>query len=331
MPFFFNLRPGMVIIGIAGETLPKSQGFVFEVNNVVMDRTSGRWIRETLAEHGLRLHKALGQNFLVDANIRDIIVGACDLQPSDVVVEIGPGLGALTAHLAANSRLVLALEYDRGLHALLTDDPPGANVVPVLADARQVNLDDLVAEYTGGEYGSGGKPYKVVGNLPYYLTSHLLWRFLVERFNVGLMVFMVQLEVAGRLLAAPGDKDCGALTVAIGYFCRTELVHRVPRTVFHPAPAVDSAVVRLVKRGVPPVDLPSEPLFFQLVRASFANRRKKLLNSLAGQMPDLSREGWARLLAAAGIAPERRGETLSMEEFATLTRLAWQEQDARNG
>lgn len=292
-----------------------------------MDRTSGRWIRDTLLKNGLRLHKSLGQNFLVDANIRDQIVGACDLKPSDVVVEIGPGLGALTGQLADTSRLVLALEYDRGLYSLLSQDPPGENVVPVLADARQVNFDDLVAEYTDG----GAKPYKIVGNLPYYLTGPLLWRLLLERFNASLMIFMVQLEVAGRLLAAPGAKDFGALTVAVGYFCRTEIVRRVPRTVFHPAPEVDSAVVKLIKREVPAVDVPSEALFFQLVRASFANRRKKLLNSLSAQMPVLSRQTWGGLLVDAGIEPSRRGETLSMEEFAALTRLAWQAQVALGG
>ncbi len=290
-----------------------------------MDRTSGRWIRETLAAHDLRLHKALGQNFLVDANIRDQIVGACQLTPADVVVEIGPGLGALTGRLAESVRLVLALEYDRGLHALLTADPPGENVIPVLGDARSVNFDDLAATYTDGEYGRGGKPCKVVGNLPYYLTGNLLWRLLVERVNASLMVFMVQLEASGRLLATPGDREAGALTAVVQYYCRTELVRRVPRTVFHPAPAVDSAVVRLLKRETPPVEVPDEDLFFQLVRASFANRRKKLANSLAVHMPDFSRETWVRLLSAAGIDPDRRGETLRLSEFADLTGLAFRE------
>jgi len=283
-----------------------------------MDRTSGRWVRETLREHGLRAQKGLGQNFLVDAHIADIIVGACDLQPTDVVVEIGPGLGALTGRLAAQSRLVLALEYDRGLHALLRDDPPGPNVVPVWGDARQADLDALAAEYAGGEHGA----YKVVGNLPYYLTSPFLWRLLTGGTNAGLLVLMVQWEVAGRLLAAPSSSDYGALTVAVAYYRRAELVRRVPRTVFHPVPEVDSAVVRLVRREEPPVAVPDEAFFFQVVRASLANRRKTILNSLAVGIPELSRETWAEVLQTAGIDPARRGETLSMAEFAALAGAA---------
>jgi len=287
-----------------------------------MDRTSGRWVRETLREHGLRPQKGLGQNFLVDAHVADMIVEACGLQPSDVVVEIGPGLGALTGRLAAQSHLVLALEYDRGLYALLREDPPAANAVPVWGDAREADLDGMVAEYTGGEFGCGGKPYKVVGNLPYYLTSPLLWRLLTGGVNAGHLVLMVQWEVAGRLLAVPGTAGYGALTVAVQYYCRAGLVRRIPRTVFHPAPDVDSAVVRLVKRDEPPVAVPDEEFFLQLVRASFANRRKKLSNSLAAHMPGLSKEAWDKVLQATGMDPERRGETLSLAEFAALARAA---------
>jgi len=321
MPFFFlGHRSGII-----------TRERVLAGFGMTVDRTNARWVRETLTKSGLRLHKALGQNFLVDANIRDRIVEACDLSPSDMVVEIGPGLGALTARLAEKGQLVLALEYDRGLHELLTAGPPGRNVIPILGDARRADFDALAATHTDGLYGSRGRPYKLVGNLPYYLTGSLLWRLVTERINASLMVFMLQAEAAGRLLAAPGDHDYGALTVAVQYLYRPEAVRRVPRTVFLPVPEVDSVVVRLAKRDVPPVKVPDEALFFQLVRASFANRRKKLANSLVNQVPGHSRAEWTSLLAAAGIDPDRRGETLSLAEFAALAGVAWREHMVEGG
>ena len=273
--------------------------------------------RSLLDRFGLRARKSLGQNFLIDGNIIHKIVDAAQVEPDDVVVEIGPGLGALTTVLAARAKKVLAVEIDRGLIRALTEALSGTDRVEVICrDALKTDFDELVQEQTGGACGPGGEPYKLVGNLPYYITSPLLMHLLINRFNLSRMVVMVQQEVAARLTAQPGTRDYGAVTVAVKYFTQPELLFRVPRTVFYPAPAVDSAVVRFEVLKKPPVAVRDEGLFFKVVRASFGQRRKTILNALSGASLGLNREDCLAVLEKAGIDFRRRGETLDLHEFA---------------
>ncbi|MGI9952574.1 16S rRNA (adenine(1518)-N(6)/adenine(1519)-N(6))-dimethyltransferase RsmA [Moorellaceae bacterium AZ2] len=268
---------------------------------------------------GLSPRKSLGQNFLVDANIARKIAEKAQLQPEDVVVEIGPGLGALTLELARRARLVVALEIDRDLVAALQEilvDRP--NVRLVEGDALKADFDRLVEEALGLKDRGRLPGYKVVANLPYYITSPLLCHLLENSFHIQYMLLMLQAEVARRLVAHPGAKEYGALTLFVRYFARPQIVMQVPRTVFFPRPEVDSAVVRLDLYPQPPVKVGDRDFFFRVVRAAFAQRRKTLANALRSLTG--AREPVEAALAAAGIEPFRRGETLSLEEFARLSR-----------
>ncbi|GFN21731.1 MAG: 16S rRNA (adenine(1518)-N(6)/adenine(1519)-N(6))-dimethyltransferase RsmA [Thermoanaerobacteraceae bacterium] len=268
---------------------------------------------------GLSPRKSLGQNFLVDANIARKMAKEARLRPEDVVVEIGPGLGALTLELARRARMVVALEIDRGLvralQEILVDRP---NVRLVEGDALKADFDGLVAKALGLQDRGRLPAYKVVANLPYYITSPLLRRLLESGFHIGCMLLMLQAEVARRLVAPPGGKEYGALTVLVQYYARPEIVMQVPRTVFFPRPEVDSAVVRLDLHARPPVEVGDRDFFFRVVRAAFAQRRKTLANALRSLVG--ARGPVEEALAAAGINSSRRGETLSLEEFAYLSR-----------
>jgi len=276
--------------------------------------------RAIMQRYGIAARKSLGQNFLIDRNIIKKIVAAAEMTPDDLVVEIGPGLGALTVQAARGAGRVLAVELDRGLIPALAEILAGVeNVEVIQGDALEVDFDGLVAGRTGGAFGRGGKKYKLLANLPYYITTPILMRLLLERFNIALMIIMVQQEVAARMAAAPGGKDYGALSVAVQYFAEPEALFRVPGTVFSPPPGVDSAVIRLLARPVPAVAVRDEETFFKVVRAAFGRRRKTLLNSLAGSGLGPGKETWRRILAGAGIDPGRRGETLTLAEFASIT------------
>lgn len=287
----------------------------------MLEVTSPVAVRDILNRYQLACRKSLGQNFLIDRHIADKIVAAADLSSADLAVEIGPGLGALTTRAAGIAGKVLAVEIDRGLLRALAEVLSGLEntVVVIQGDALEIDFDHLVWEQTGGVFGRGGKQYKLLANLPYYITSPLLLRLLREYNNFSLMVIMVQLEVAARLAAAPGSKDYGALSVAVQYYTEVKLLFRVPKTVFFPAPAVDSAVVRLAVRKRPAVPVADERTFFQVVRAAFGKRRKTLLNSLATSDLGIDKELWKTVLHSCGINPDRRGETLSLVEFARLT------------
>lgn len=280
--------------------------------------TSPSAVRKIIQAHGFKVRKALGQNFLMDANIIEKIVRFADLTEQDLTFEIGPGLGVLTRRLARSAGRVIAVELDQNLLPILQEtlaDFPNAEVVH--GDALKVDFDRLAEERTAGVFGRQGKKYKLVANLPYYITTPLLMHLLTNGFNLERLVVMMQREVADRLQASPGGKDYGSLSVAVQYYTVPEIVVRVPKTVFYPAPDVDSAVVRLTKREAPPVDVASEELFFKVVRAAFGQRRKTLLNSLTGSGL-AAREIWLEVLSKTGIDPARRGETLSLQEFADL-------------
>lgn len=284
-----------------------------------------------MAANGLAPLSRLGQNFLIDGNVAGKIIAALEPGPDDLVLEIGPGPGFLSAALAARAGRFLAVEIDPGMAQVAAQrlSPfPWARVVK--ADALKVDLLELVASGlelpSGAASSSGSGPrLKVFSNLPYYITTPLLMKVLEEfrRLPAGSPaadrgVFMVQKEVADRILAEPGGKDYGVLTLAVQYYSQASPVCTVSRHSFWPAPDVDSVVIRLDFRDVPAAPLAPQDLF-PVVRGAFGQRRKKVANSLAAS-PALmmSREDAYKALAAAGVDPDRRGETLSLDEFVRL-------------
>lgn len=276
---------------------------------------------------GLLPKKSRGQNFLVDANIVRNIARASGLGPGDTVVEIGPGLGALTQELAERAGKVIAVEIDRGLLSSLKDTLAGrSNIHLVAADALKVDFDSLVERFT--TEAEGRLPtYKVVANLPYYITTPLVMHLLLNRYNISEMILMVQAEVGYRMLALPGSKEYGSLSVAVQYFTRPSQLFKVPPTVFYPRPRVNSLVVKLTVRPSPVIKDLDEDLFFLIVRTAFNQRRKTLLNALAGL--NLPREKLLQALEIAGINPRWRGETLSITQFAAITTALQQNWERR--
>ncbi|AMV09428.1 MULTISPECIES: 16S rRNA (adenine(1518)-N(6)/adenine(1519)-N(6))-dimethyltransferase RsmA [Geobacillus] len=281
------------------------------------DIATPRRTKEILERYGFSFKKSLGQNFLIDANILRKIVDVADISPDTGAIEIGPGIGALTEQLARRAKKVVAFEIDGRLLPILADTlSPYDNVRIFHQDVLKVDLHAVIAEELADV-----SDRMVVANLPYYVTTPIIMKLLTERLPIRGMVVMLQKEVADRLAAKPGTKDYGSLTIAVQYYTEAEVVMTVPRTVFMPQPNVDSAVIRLVKRQHPPVVVDDEGVFFQVVRASFAQRRKTLFNNLTNNLPGgkENKEKIERVLVALGIDPRRRGETLDIAEFASLS------------
>jgi len=276
---------------------------------------SPRRTQEIIRKYGFSFKKSLGQNFLIDQNILRKIVGAAELDRSQGALEIGPGIGALTQHLAETAGKVVAVEIDQRLLPILAEVLGSYdNVQVVHGDVLKLDLAELLRERFAGLSG-----VSVVANLPYYVTTPILMKLLEEKLPLRNIVVMIQKEVAERMAAKPGGKDYGSLSVAVQYYCEPELVCTVPHTVFIPQPNVDSAVIRLAVREEPPVAVRDERLFFRVVQASFAQRRKTIANNLTAFAGKERREALGPLLAACGIDPVRRGETLTLEEFARLS------------
>ncbi len=279
-----------------------------------MQPTSPTAIRILLDRYGLGPKKGLGQHFLWQAGIAEKIAAAAELDGEDVLVEIGPGLGILTAACARRAGLVIAVEIDESLFPLLGEVLQDYhNVRLVAGDARTVDFREIVARYAPWVK----RPCKVIGNLPYYLTSPLLLRLLEGEFRAELLVFMVQKEVAERIVAGPGGKEYGSLSVVAQYYSEPEFLFTVKPQAFLPPPEVTSAVVRLRCRKSPPVEVADEGFFFQVVRAAFCYRRKTIRNALQ-EAALLEPVDASAIFAESGIAPERRGETLDLHEFAGL-------------
>ncbi|HZG55850.1 16S rRNA (adenine(1518)-N(6)/adenine(1519)-N(6))-dimethyltransferase RsmA [Paenibacillus sp.] len=277
---------------------------------------SPRKTKELLQKHGFSFKKSLGQNFLIDGNILRNIADAAELSSTKGALEIGPGAGALTEKLAERSGRVVAIEIDQRLLPMLEDSLSAyPNVTIVHGDVLKVDLRALFREQFDGLDG-----VSVVANLPYYITTPIVMKLLEERLPVESIVVMIQKEVADRFAAPPGSKDYGSLSVAVQYYAVPEIVAKVPHTVFIPQPNVDSAVVKLKMRSAPPVDVKDEALFFDVVQAAFAQRRKTLLNNLQQRFfaEPGGKETCRAFLEGCGIAPERRGETLSLSEFASI-------------
>ena len=267
--------------------------------------------RHILSAFHLRASKRLGQNFLVDRSVVQGIVDAAELSPEDTVLEIGPGIGTLTQGLAETGARVVAVELDKKLPAVLAETLKGYdNVTIVPGDILKLNIPEILGLREG-------ERFKVVANLPYYITTPIIMTLLEQRLPIERLVTMVQKEVAVRMTARPGSKDYGALSIAVQYFTVPRMVMDVPPRSILPAPEVTSAVIACHVQEVPTMRPQDEKLFFRLVRAAFGQRRKTLLNALtgAGLSKEMSRAG----LAAAGIAENMRGEQLSLADFARLS------------
>ncbi|WP_276529785.1 16S rRNA (adenine(1518)-N(6)/adenine(1519)-N(6))-dimethyltransferase RsmA [Caldalkalibacillus thermarum] len=268
-----------------------------------------------LEKYGFTFKKSLGQNFLIDSNILRAQVEAAALDKTTGVIEVGPGIGALTEQLAIRAGRVVAFEIDQRLIPILEESlRPYDNVHIIHQDVLKADLEQVVKTYLRGL-----DKLKVVANLPYYVTTPILLHFIESGLRFEHIVVMVQKEVADRLTATAGSKDYGSLTVFVQYYTEPELIKVVPKTVFVPRPQVDSALVKLSLRKEPPVQVVDEDLFFKTVRACFAQRRKTLLNNLLHQLVGKERKReLVQVLHELDIDPSRRGETLTIAEFARL-------------
>lgn len=285
-------------------------------------------VRYIIDKYQFHFQKTLGQNFLVDGNIINKIIEGARVTKDDTVLEIGAGIGTLTRALAEKAGKVIVIEIDRQLEPILNETLSGLDNIEIhWGNALKVNWDKLIKEKTGGEFGEGGKPYKITANLPYYITTPLVMFALESHFNVSEIVVMIQKEVAERLTAKPGTKDYGALTLAIQYYTQPSLVTSVPKTVFIPQPEVESAVVSLDVMAEPPVAVKDEKTFFEVVKAAFGQRRKTILNNLGRIVEGLDKAEINRFLSDMGIDPGRRGETLKIEEFARIANFIYELKD----
>ncbi|MDQ6595379.1 16S rRNA (adenine(1518)-N(6)/adenine(1519)-N(6))-dimethyltransferase RsmA [Bacillus salipaludis] len=273
--------------------------------------------RAILEKYGFSFKKSLGQNFLIDTNILKKIVEFANITEDTGTIEIGPGIGALTEQLARSSNKVVAFEIDQRLLPILKDTlDPYSNVKVIHQDVLKADVKEVIKD----EFQTIDD-LMVVANLPYYVTTPIIMKILEEHLPIRGIVVMLQKEVADRISASPGTKDYGSLSIAVQYYTEAETVMIVPKTVFVPQPNVDSAVIRLTRRTTPAVTVKDEGFFFQVTRASFAQRRKTLLNNLTSQLPDgkQKKEQILEALGGCGVDPTRRGETLSLEEFGRLS------------
>lgn len=277
--------------------------------------TNPSYVTRLMQERGFNTKKRFGQNFLIDQNIVERIIQTAHIQANEWALEIGPGLGALTVHLGAGAAHVLAMEIDSALVAILRDTILSPKVTIWEGDALGADWRELLQTA-----GWQGEPLKLVANLPYYLTTPLIMKALESELPFASLVVMVQKEVATRMLAAAGSKDFGILSLAVQYYAEGRLAMNVPRTVFIPAPAVDSAVVELIPRP-PQVDAPREALF-AVIRAGFGQRRKTIRNTLRPLVQEwgLTDEALDQALLKAQIEPTLRAERLSLEDLNRLTK-----------
>ena len=272
-------------------------------------------IIEILNKYKFVFQKKFGQNFLIDEHVLSKIIRSAEITEDDFVVEIGPGIGTLTQYLAASAREVAAIEIDDALIPILKDTLSAYdNVTVIHEDVLKVDLCKLAEEK------NGGKPIKVVANLPYYITTPIIMGLFENHVPVESITIMVQKEVADRMKTGPGSKDYGALSLAVQYYAKPELVANVPPNCFMPRPRVGSAVIRLTRHTEVPVEAEDEKLMFQIIRASFNQRRKTLVNGL-GNAPELHipKEMTTEVLEEMGLSASVRGEALTLAQFAELS------------
>lgn len=270
---------------------------------------------EILQKHHFNFQKKFGQNFLIDGNILGKIMDAAQITEEDCVLEIGPGIGTMTQYLAERAKSVIAVEIDKNLIPILRETlSPYDNVKVIQDDILKVDIDRIVREE------NAGKPIKVVANLPYYITTPIIMALFENHVALQSITIMVQKEVAERMQAAPGTKDYGALSLAVCYYAKPEIVMKVPASCFMPKPNVDSAVIRLTRYEKPPVDALDEAWLFSVIRASFNQRRKTLLNGLsnAGNL-GIGKDKIAEVIERMELSPTVRGETLTLRQFTELS------------
>ena len=273
---------------------------------------------EILNKYHFVFQKRFGQNFLIDTHVLNKIVAAADITKDDCVLEIGPGIGTLTQYLCEAAGKVIAVEIDKKLIPILENDTLAQydNVTIINEDVMKLDLPKLVSEE------NGGRPIKVVANLPYYITTPIIMGLLEAHLPIKSLTVMVQKEVAERMQAAPGTEDYGALSLAVQYYCVPYIAANVPPNCFMPRPNVGSAVIRLTLHDTPPIEVKDEKLMFALIRASFNQRRKTLVNGINNSSElNISKEEVAAALEALGLSPSIRGEVLSLEQFAALANI----------
>lgn len=275
---------------------------------------------EILQKYHFTFQKRYGQNFLIDEHVLTKIISASDIQPDDFVLEIGPGIGTLTQYLASRAKKVCAVEVDKNLIPVLEDTLMEWNNVIILnQDILQVDLNELIRTY------NDGRPVKVVANLPYYITTPIIMSLLEKQIPLQSITVMIQKEVADRMQAKPGTKDYGALSLAVQYYALPQIAAAVPPNCFIPRPKVGSSVIRLNRYQELPLRAKDEKLLFRLIRASFNQRRKTLVNSLRNAKEygldfyGLTKEKLEEILEEMGLSRNIRGEALSLEQFVTLS------------
>jgi len=272
---------------------------------------------EVLQKYNFNFQKKFGQNFLIDTHVLDKIISAANITKDDFVVEIGPGIGTMTQYLCEAAREVCAIEIDKNLIPILADTLSEYDNVEVKnEDCLKVDIKKLADEK------NGGKPIKVVANLPYYITTPIIMGLFESGTPIESITIMVQKEVADRMQEGPGSKEYGALSLAVQYYSNPKIVANVPENCFMPRPKVGSAVIKLTRHETTPVDVDDEKLMFQIIRASFNQRRKTLANGLnnAGGF-GLSKEQIQESIEKLGVPATVRGETLSLEQFAKLSNI----------
>lgn len=277
---------------------------------------------EILQKYHFNFQKKFGQNFLIDTGVLESIIEAAQIGPEDFVLEIGPGIGTMTQYLCEAAREVVAVEIDTNLIPILSDTLSGYTNVEVLnADILKVDIRKLAREH------NEGRPIKVVANLPYYITTPIIMGLFESHVPIDSITIMVQKEVADRMQEGPGSKEYGALSLAVQYYAKPEIVLAVPPSCFMPQPKVGSAVIRLTRHEEPPVNVKSEKLMFQVIRASFNQRRKTLANGLNNYGAfSIGKDAIQECIEALGVPVNIRGEALSLEQFARLSDLIYERQ-----
>ena len=270
-----------------------------------------------LQKYNFNFHKKFGQNFLIDTHVLDKIIAAANITKDDLVLEVGPGIGTMTQYLCEHARQVVAVEIDKNLIPILNDTLSEYDNVKVInADILKVDINKIAQEE------NGGRPIKVVANLPYYITTPIIMGLFESHVPIENITVMVQKEVADRMQVGPGTKDYGALSLAVQYYAEPYIVANVPPNCFMPRPKVGSAVIRLTSHEQVPVEVKDEAFMFRLIRASFNQRRKTLVNGL-NNSPEVNvpKEAILEALEKMGMSPTVRGETFSLEQFAELSNL----------
>lgn len=272
--------------------------------------------KEIMKQHHFSVKKSLGQNFLIDVNVLTQIIDSAGIDKNSNVIEIGPGIGSLTEQLAINAKKVVAFEIDQRLEPILASTlEPYNNIKIIFEDILKADLETIIQE----EFEAGEKIH-IVANLPYYITTPILLRLLHDQLPIDTMTVMMQKEVAERMAAEPNTKAYGSLTIAVQYYTDAEIVMDVPKTVFLPQPNVTSSVLHLNLKSKKDLHVTDEKLFFSIIRASFVHRRKTILNNLGVFYKDeFNKEELKKILNEAKIEPQRRGESLTIEEFAQLS------------